>query len=307
MFSLNQTTLQQKVSFSGVGLHTGEPSTLILSPAPENTGIQFVKNGVIIPALMSSVVNTSFATQLSVQQESIKTVEHLLSAFMALRLSNVFCEITGSEIPIMDGSSWPFYFAIKSIGLFEQQAPQSVAVITKNIVVQDNASLGILSPGLEQSFEFTIDYEHELIKKNGLFLKFSFHKNHYATDISRARTYGFLKDAPIYKEYGLAKGADLNNSLIFDDNQVLNLEGMRFVDEPIRHKILDAIGDLSLIGGPFMGHYHAIRPGHTLNIKIVTEALLQNAIEWVPAADLSTYTHSMNNKSLNVNDHFISS
>lgn len=290
MFLLNQTTLRQKVVFSGIGLHSGQPSSLIIHPAPENTGIQFVKDGIFIPAIISSVKGTAFATQLHYNGVSVRTVEHFLSACMGLRLSNAFCEVVGDELPIMDGSSWPFYFALQSIGLEKQKIAQHVAIVKKVITVQQGSSIGILSPAQDQSFDISIDYDHPLIQAGGMNLKFSFKNNHYATDIARSRTYGFMKERAMYKERSLAQGADLTNSLVFNDDQVLNLDGMRFKDEVMRHKILDAIGDLSLIGGPFMGHYEAIRPGHTLNTQVVLQAFLQNAFEWVPVEQLSKYT-----------------
>ncbi|NBV29878.1 UDP-3-O-[3-hydroxymyristoyl] N-acetylglucosamine deacetylase, partial [bacterium] len=222
MFLSNQTTLRQKVTFNGIGLHTGESTTVIVHPAAENTGINFIINGTIIPALIGFVSKTSYATQLHQGDVSIKTVEHLLSAFMGLGLTNALCEVIGPEIPIMDGSSWPFYFALKSVGLLHQKEPLKIAVVNKTVEVCYGESVGILSPSQDQSFEITLAYDHPFIKDNALSLRFSFSKNDYPTDIARARTYGFKKDIEFYKENNLARGADLTNSLVFDDHAILN-------------------------------------------------------------------------------------
>ena len=164
MFLSTQTTLRQKVTFTGIGLHTGEPATVIVHPASENTGINFIVNGAIIPALIGFVSKTSYATQLHQGDISIKTVEHLLSAFMGLGLTNALCEVIGSEIPIMDGSSWPFYFALKSVGLLNQKEPLKIALVNKIVEVHQGDSVGILAPSQDQSFEIALAYDHPLIK-----------------------------------------------------------------------------------------------------------------------------------------------
>ena len=286
MLQLKQTTIRQPISFSGVGLHSGESVNLTLHPAPPQTGIQFLYNGQALKAHLSHVSNTQYATQLEGNGITIRTVEHLLSALMAMRVSNVFCMLDHSELPIMDGSSWPFYFALQTTGIEEQDAPVLVARVNKEVVVHQGESMGMLKPAYDQMYEVTLDYAHPLIVAGGLTGKFSFKKDHYPTSLARARTYGFKKDLDFYKKYNLALGGNLKNSVVFDDQSVLNPEGLYFADEVVRHKILDAIGDLSLIGAPFLGSYQAIRPGHTLNILLLKEAVLQHAFDWVPAHSL---------------------
>ena len=290
MFSIFQKTIEQKTVFSGKGLHTGEFSELIVHPAPEDTGIIFIKNNIHIPATAMSVVETSFCTQIERDGERVKTIEHFMSAIAGLELTNLICEIRGPEIPILDGSSWPFYFGLISSGIIDQQKHRQIAIVKKTVELQYGDCIAGLYPYNDRLYDLTVDYHDPIVASGGLQAQFSFHLDDYASEIARARTYGFLKDLPFYQKNNLAKGADLSNTLVFDDAQVLNPDGLRFKNEVVRHKILDAIGDLSLIGMPFWGLYQAVRPGHGLNIQMIKKAFEKNAFEIVPINELSKYT-----------------
>ena len=290
MFSIYQKTIEQKLMFSGKGLHTGEYSELTVYPAPEDTGIIFIKNNVQIPATAINVVETSFCTQIELEGQRVKTIEHFMSAVAALQLTNLICEINGPEVPILDGSAWPFYFGLKSTGIIHQKKYQQIAVIKKPVELQHGTSIAGLYPFNDQLYDLTVDYSDSIVSSAGLQGQFSFRLDNYETEIARARTYGFMKDLPFYQKNNLAQGADLSNTLVFDDKEVLNPDGLRFKNEVVRHKILDAIGDLALIGMPFWGLYKAIRPGHGLNIQMIKSAFERNAFEIVPVAELSKYT-----------------
>ncbi len=282
-FLSSQATLKDSCTFSGVGLHNGQPCTVIVHPAPENHGIVFYKEGQAIPACFASVISTSFCVKIGVCGITIQTIEHLLCALLMNQISNAVCEVFGEEIPILDGSANLFSQAFHSTGIYLQNAPRKIAKIQKTIEVSVGNSHAIMRPCQDQLYEITLDYQHPALPPHTLHKMFSPSSQSYFTLIDRARTYGFLKDQPFYQKQGIAKGAGPSTALIFNEKSVENSEGMRSQDEITCHKILDCIGDLSLLGGPFLGHYKAIRPGHSLNVSMVRSLIEQQALVWQDA------------------------
>lgn len=278
-----QTTLEQEVHFSGIGLHTGAPSHVTLFPAPENTGLVFVDKNKkpLFKSTVESVLSTDYCVTLGTETARVKTVEHLLSALLALSLSNAFIYCDGPEIPLMDGSSWPFFFHIRSAGLKVQQALKIYAVITKELTVNLGQAQATIAPSQQYEIDVSLEYAHPFLCAEGLQRRFTLEGAAYEHEIARARTYGFTKDLPLYQKHQLALGANYHNTLIFDDLQPISDEPPRFKQEIVRHKILDIIGDLSLIGAPLIGAYHAICPGHTLNVAAVRALLAQEAVSWL--------------------------
>lgn len=281
-----QSTLRQPISFEGVGLHSGLSTKITLMPAEKDHGVVFESQGVRIPAKIEDVDSTSYCVTLRKDGVIIKTVEHLLSAILMAQLSNVLIMLEGDEIPIIDGSAWFFYQSIQKAGLSWQNAARKIARIIAPVSVRIGQSHATLKPAMDQLYSVSLDYDHPFFSKDALTYSFSARFGSFEKEIAKARTYGFLKDQEMYQKHGLAQGANLNTALIFDDQQPLNPEGERMPYEVVRHKILDAIGDLSLLGGPFLGHYQAYRPGHGINVAIVREAISQNAIVWNTVEEL---------------------
>ena len=273
--SYNQRTLSQPVHVQGVGLHSGASVNLSLLPAPVNHGIIFVRTDtqrpVAIPALTEFVVDTSLATTLGKDGVKISTVEHLMAALAGMGLDNVRVELDGPEVPIMDGSAAPFAALISEAGVREQEEPRRLLVIKKHVSVVDGDKEASLSPAGRFRISCTIDFKHPLITEQAFDLEFS--DRCFAKEISRARTFGFLRDVEMLKKMGLARGGSLDNAIVVDELSILNPDGLRFPDEFVRHKILDAIGDLSLFGRPVVGHLKAFKTGHALNQKLVKAVL----------------------------------
>lgn len=284
--SYNQRTLSQPVRCQGIGLHSGAPVNLSLLPAPVNHGIVFVRTDtsrpVAIPALTEFVVDTSLATTLGKDGVKVSTVEHLMSALAGMGLDNVRVELDGPEVPIMDGSAAPFAALIAEVGVREQEEPRRLLVMKKTVSVTDGDKEASLSPSSRFRISCTIDFKHPLITEQTFELEFSdrcFHK-----EISRARTFGFLRDVEMLKKMGLARGGSLDNAIVVDEFSILNPDGLRFPDEFVRHKILDAVGDISLFGRPVVGHLKAFKTGHALNQKLVKAVLADpTSYELVPA------------------------
>lgn len=290
-----QTTIEQEVHFEGVGLHTGEKGRLTLYPAPENTGIVFVdsQKKQLFKATIESVQSTSYCVALAGSGVTVKTVEHLLSALQALPISNVFIYCQGPEIPIMDGSSWHFIFHLKAAGIKVQKEKKLYAVVNKNLIVEAGQAKVVITPHNAYMIEVTLEYAHPFLAKEGLKKEFLFERQTYEREIARARTYGFTSDEELYKKQHLALGAGPHNVLIFDDYQPVSHEPPRFTQEVVRHKILDVIGDLSLIGAPLIGSYQAYCPGHTLNTAAVRALLNQDAISWMTYEELQSSSKNM--------------
>lgn len=284
--SYNQRTLSQPVRCQGVGLHSGAPVNLSLLPAPTNHGIVFVRTDtarpVAIPALTEFVVDTSLATTLGKEGVKVGTVEHLMSALAGMGLDNVRVELDGPEVPIMDGSAAPFAALIAEAGVREQEEPRRLLVIKKTVSVVDGDKEASFSPCNRFRISCTVDFKHPLITEQSFEMEFS--DRCFAKEISRARTFGFLRDVEMLKKMGLARGGSLDNAIVVDEFSILNPDGLRFPDEFVRHKILDAIGDISLFGRPVVGHLKAFKTGHALNQKLVKAVLADpTSYEIVPA------------------------
>ena len=266
---LNQRTIAAPVKTVGIGLHTGRKVTLKLSPAPINTGIIFhrvdIPNSLGIKAQAHAVTDTRLATVLQNGDTRVSTVEHLLSGCAGLGIDNLIIELDCEEVPIMDGSAASFLFLIESAGLQEQDAPRQFIVIKKPIEVRDAGKLARLEPFNGYKLDFTIDFKHPAVDKTGQRHVIDFADSTYAREIGRARTFGFAHEVEALREMGLARGGSLDNAIVLDEHRILNNEELRYDDEFVRHKILDAIGDLYLAGHPIVGAYVAEKSGHAMN------------------------------------------
>ncbi|MCS6837688.1 MAG: UDP-3-O-acyl-N-acetylglucosamine deacetylase [Bdellovibrionaceae bacterium] len=266
-----QKTIRASVVTEGVGLHTGEQCHLILRPALPNTGVVFVrqkgKGYETLPALSEYIVDTRFASTLGKGEFRISTVEHCLCAVSALRIDNLILELVGPEIPIQDGSSLFFLEALKKVGLVEQPVPRKYWVIHSPIEVVDGERWARVEPYPGLRLSVTIDFPHPQIGQQTIDLDIN--EVTFSQEIAAARTFGFLKDAERLQAQGLARGGSLRNAIILDDNAILNPEGLRWPDEFVRHKALDALGDLSLLGAPLMGYLKVFKAGHDLMAQLV--------------------------------------
>lgn len=285
--TVRQTTLNKEISFQGVGLHTGENIALRVLPAPANTGIVFVgSEGVRIPAEAGLVVSTFLATTLGRDDARISTVEHLLAALAGMGVDNAIVEVDGTELPILDGSSAPFVKKILEAGLREQREERMVLLVRRPFSVRDGMKEATFWPAPGFRVSYSIDFAHPAIGEqrwDGVIAPGIF-----ARDLAPARTFGFLKDVEQLQASGLARGGSLENAVVLDETRVLNPEGLRFPDEFVRHKVLDAVGDLALAGRPIVGHLVAHRAGHDLNQRLVREMLSDAAnFELCSATDAS--------------------
>lgn len=279
--SINQRTLASPVSCTGVGLHSGTQVTLRLLPAPVDTGVVFVRTDlaahVVIPALSEYVTDTALATTLGHRGAKVGTVEHLLAALAGMGIDNVRVELDGPEVPIMDGSAGPFAAMVREAGLREQDEAKSFLLIKRAVTVRDGDKEATLEPSDRFRVSTTIDFRHPLISDQSMELTLS--ETAFARDIARARTFCFRRDVEAMQQLGLARGGSLDNAIVVDEFSILNPDGLRFPDEFVRHKVLDAIGDLSLLGRPVVGHLRAFKTGHALNQKLV-KAVLADATQY---------------------------
>jgi UDP-3-O-[3-hydroxymyristoyl] N-acetylglucosamine deacetylase len=270
-----QRTLKAAVSCTGVGLHSGKPVTMTLVPANTNHGIVFVRVDLpgkpIIPVRSELVSCTALATTLSFNGVKVSTVEHVLAALSGLGIDNVRVELTGPEIPIMDGSAAPFAAMIAEAGIRHQDEPKKFLVITRPVSVSDGEKHATFTPGKHFRIECTIDFKHPLISDQHFVVDFC--NRTFTREIASARTFGFLKDVEKLRALGLAQGGSLDNAVVVDDFNIVNPEGLRFPDEFVRHKLLDAVGDISLLGFPVIGTLTAYKTGHALNQKLVAKVL----------------------------------
>jgi len=271
-----QTTIKKSVELVGIGLHKGSPVKLRLEPLESNSGIIFYRSDVniSIPLIPSNVVDTKMATVIGKDNYVISTIEHLLSAVYAYGIDNLRVIVDADEVPVMDGSSASYCMLLDEAGIKEQDIPKKIMRIKKDIEVQEGDKYVKLSPSSDLQYGFTIKFPHPVIGKQDYILKFT--KESYKKEISRARTFGFLHEVQYLRSKGLALGGSLENAIVLDEKKILNPEGLRFEDEFVRHKILDAIGDMSLIGMNFIGNYEALAGSHDLNHKL-TIALLSDA------------------------------
>jgi len=288
---LKQKTLAQQIKTVGIGLHSGRKSTLTIKPAPIDFGIQFVRvdmpNAAPIPAHALAVCDTRLASVIQSQGVKVSTVEHLLSACSGLGLDNLLIEVDAEEVPIMDGSAASFLFLIESAGTVEQEAPRKFMVIQRVIEVREGNKLARLEPYFGFKLDFTIDFKHPAVDKTGQRFMVDFAEHAYRSEIGRARTFGFAHEVEALREIGLARGGSLDNAIVLDEHRILNNEELRYDDEFVRHKILDAIGDLYLAGHPIVGAYTAEKSGHALN-----NALLRKLLDDPSSYSIETFDKS---------------
>ncbi len=272
-----QRTLKNTIKAVGVGLHTGERIRLTLKPAEADYGIYFKRvdlgDTVGIKAHAENVGDTTLSTTLGTGKNCVSTVEHLLSAIAGLGVDNAVIEIDGPEVPIMDGSASPFVFLIQSAGVINQAAPKRFIRITKPIQVELDDKLASFEPHDGFQVDFTIDFNHPVFEKHNLNAVIDFSSTSFVRDISRARTFGFAHEMDYLLSQGLAKGGSLKNAIVIDDESVMNDEGLRVQDEFVKHKVLDAIGDLYLLGHSLIGKFIANKSGHALNNKLLRKLI----------------------------------
>ena len=274
---LRQRTLKSLISTTGVGLHTGQKIRMVVRPAQPDTGVVFRRvdlNPIAdIPARAESVGETRLSSCLVSGGAKVYTVEHLMSALSGLGIDNVFVDLDGPEVPIMDGSAAPFAFLIQAAGIEEQSAPKRFVRIKKRVEVAEGDKWARLEPFDGYRLSFSIVFNHPVIEKSNQSVSIDFAETSYLKEIARARTFGFMQDVEQLREDGLALGGGLDNAVVLDEYRVLNAEGLRFSDEFIRHKVLDAIGDLYLIGKPILGAFSAHKSGHALNNRLLRELI----------------------------------
>ncbi len=271
-----QTTIKKSVELVGIGLHKGSPVKLRLEPMESNSGIVFYRSDVdvSIPLIPANVVDTKMATVIGKDGHVISTIEHLLSAVYAYGIDNLRVIVDADEVPVMDGSSASYCMLLDEAEIVQLDVPKKIMRIKKDVEIREGDKYVKLSPSPDLQYDFTIKFPHPVIQKQAYVLKFT--KESYKKEISRARTFGFLHEVQYLRSKGLALGGSLENAIVLDDKKILNPEGLRFDDEFVRHKILDAIGDMSLIGMNFIGNYEALAGSHDLNHKL-TLALLADS------------------------------
>jgi UDP-3-O-[3-hydroxymyristoyl] N-acetylglucosamine deacetylase len=280
---LKQRTLQSLTKAVGVGLHSGQRVELTLRPAQPDTGIVFrrvdLPQPVDIPITATAVTDTRLASTISHGGAKVFTVEHLMSACAGLGIDNLYIDITAEEVPILDGSASSFVFLLQSAGIVEQNAPKRFIRVLKAVEVREGEGANVkwarLEPHHGYKLSFEIDFHHPAVDSTGQSVVFDMDTDVYTRDIARARTFGFTRDVEMLRANGLALGGGLDNAIVMDDYKVLNSDGLRYDDEFVKHKILDAMGDLYLIGKPLLASYVAFRSGHAMNNLLLRELLSQ--------------------------------
>lgn len=283
---LRQRTLKSLIRASGVGLHTGKKVRIALRPAPADTGVVFrridLASPVDIPARADLVGDVKLCSGLVKDGVKVYTVEHLMSALSGLGIDNVYVDLDADELPIMDGSASPFALLLQQAGIEEQGAPKKFFKVRKTVEVREGDKWARLEPYAGYKLSFSIDFRHPVIERSTQSVTVDFAETSYVKEIARARTFGFMHEVEDLKGSGLALGGGLENAVVIDDQGVLNEDGLRFADEFIRHKLLDAIGDLYLIGRPLLGAFVAHKSGHALNNRLARAALAEaGALETV--------------------------
>jgi UDP-3-O-[3-hydroxymyristoyl] N-acetylglucosamine deacetylase len=281
-----QRTLRSVVRATGVGLHTGEKVAMTLRPAQSNTGIVFRR--VDLPAPVDiladafNVTDTRLCSTLESGGARVATVEHLMSAFAGLGVDNAYVDLAGSEVPIMDGSAAPFVFLIQSAGIEQQPSPKRFFRIKRTVEVKDGDKWAKFEPFDGFKLEFSIAFDHPAFERSAQSACVDFAHTSYAKEVARARTFGFIQDVEALRDSGLALGGSMENAIVVDEYRVLNAEGLRYGDEFVKHKLLDAIGDLYLVGHPMIGEFSAHKSGHALNNRLLRATLaLRDAWEYV--------------------------
>jgi len=280
---IKQRTLRNAIRATGVGLHTGDKVYLHLRPAPVNTGIVFRRvdlNPVVeIAAKADNVGDTMLSTTLVHGDVRVSTIEHLMSAFAGLGIDNCYIEISAPEVPIMDGSAAPFVFLIQSAGIAEQKAPKQFIRIKQPITVKDGDKEASFLPFAGFKMSFTIDFDHPVFRDGHSHAEIDFSRTSFIKEVSRARTFGFMHEFEYLRSKGLVRGGSLDNAVVVDEYRIVNEDGLRYPDEFVKHKMLDAIGDIYLLGHNLIGEYRAFKSGHGLN-NIAVRTLLAHQEAW---------------------------
>ena len=280
---LKQRTLKKSISATGVGLHTGDKVKMTLLPAAPDTGIVFrrvdLPDSAEIKVQPQYVCDTRMCSALEHDGVRVATVEHLMSALAGLGIDNVIVELTASEVPIMDGSSGPFVFLLQQAGIVEQAAPKKFIRIKKTVEVHDGDKWVRFDPYFSFKIDFTIDFAHPVFEQTGNNVKTDFADNSYIKEVSRARTFGFMHEVEALRSMGLARGGSLDNAIVLDEYRILNHDGLRYDDEFVKHKTLDAIGDLYVLGHPLLCAFTAYKSGHALNNQLL-RTLMADAEAW---------------------------
>jgi len=286
---LKQRTLKSTIKTTGVGLHTGARVDLVMRPAAVDSGIVFhrvdLAQPVTMPADALHVGDTRLSSALNVDGASISTVEHVMSALAGLGIDNLHIDVAGPEIPIMDGSAGPFVYLLQSAGVVEQDAPKRYLRIVSPVEARDGDKWARFDPFNGLKLDFTIDFPHPMFGSENRQVVIDFALHSYVKEVARARTFGFMQDVEALRAAGLIQGGSLQNAVVLDDFKVLNSEGLRFDNEFVKHKVLDAIGDLYLLGHPLIGQYTAFKSGHGLN-----NALARALLARPDAYELVTFT-----------------
>ena len=285
---IKQRTLKNVIRATGVGLHTGEKVYLTLRPASSDTGIVFrridLAEPVEIRACPENVSDTRLSTTLEYNGVRVSTVEHLMSAFAGLGIDNAYVDLTAAEVPIMDGSAGPFVFLVQSAGIAEQSAPKRFIRIKKEVRVDEDDKWACFQPFEGFKVAFAIEFNHPSFRNSTQNATVDFSTTSFVKEISRARTFGFMGDLEALRAVGLARGGGLDNAIVLDEYRILNDDGLRYEDEFVKHKVLDAIGDLYLLGHPLIGAFSAHKSGHSLNNRLLRQ-LVMNQDAW----ELMTY------------------
>jgi UDP-3-O-[3-hydroxymyristoyl] N-acetylglucosamine deacetylase len=280
---LRQRTLKTRVRATGVGVHTGEKVTMVLRPAPVDSGIVFCRSDLpgspAIPAHALNVTNTTMATVIEKDGARVSTVEHLMAAFAGLGIDNAFVDVSAEEVPIMDGSAGTFVFLIQSAGIEEQAAAKKYLRVLKTVELERDGKKVRLEPFNGFKVGFTIEFSHPVFDATRSHVEIDFAQVSFVRDVARARTFGFTQEVEMMRSRGLGRGGSLDNVIVVDDFRVLNADGLRMNDEFVMHKALDAVGDLYLLGRPLIGAFHGHKSGHALNNQLV-RALLADAAAW---------------------------
>jgi UDP-3-O-[3-hydroxymyristoyl] N-acetylglucosamine deacetylase len=285
---IQQRTLKNMVRATGVGLHTGTKVYMTLRPAAANTGIVFRRTDLTPPVEIKgepyAVGDTRLSSSLEKRGAKIATVEHLMSALAGLGIDNAYVDLTAPEVPIMDGSAGPFVFLLQSAGIEEQGAPKKFIRILKPVEVRDGDKWARFEPHHGYKLTMSIDFAHPVFDKSRQSVTVDFSSTSYIKEVSRARTFGFMQDVETMRSQGLALGGSLDNAIVMDEYRVLNSDGLRYEDEFVKHKVLDAIGDLYLLGHPLIGAFTAYKTGHALNNR-----LLRRLVEDKPSWELVSF------------------
>ncbi|MFO1394843.1 MAG: UDP-3-O-acyl-N-acetylglucosamine deacetylase [Steroidobacteraceae bacterium] len=280
---LKQRTLKNAIRATGVGLHTGKKVLMVLRPAPANHGIWFRRTDldepVDIPARAENVGETTLGTTIMKDGAKVSTIEHLLSALAGLGIDNAIIELSADEVPIMDGSAGPFVFLLQSAGIAEQNAPKKFVRIKKSVKVEDGGKWARFDPHDGFKVNFEIEFDHPVFKRRSQVAAMEFSTTTFLREVSRARTFGFMRDLEFMRSRNLALGGNLDNAIVLDDYRILNEDGLRYEDEFVKHKILDAIGDLYLLGHSLIGEFSGYKSGHGLNNRLL-RTLVADPAAW---------------------------